>query len=259
METADREIEKNSKEILSHLHLEREPVGIYLGNTSIAVDLEAPVRPHNCVIPYISAASRGKVIAIDEESCSCPGGAVGCCFGDGFTRLRPDIEKMLSQGYGEQAQVPDFMKKGERFYCTEELALKWRNSLPYSEKGYPRVVFSPYSKWEKTGRPDLVWIYADPDQISALVIMLGAHNGRAQNVIVPYCSACQSIMFAASEMEKAEQKAVMGLFDISQRNRELSRYLTLTMPFPLWETLVKDPEKSCLTTEAWRKIENKKM
>lgn len=28
METADREIEKNSKEILSRLHLEREPVGV---------------------------------------------------------------------------------------------------------------------------------------------------------------------------------------------------------------------------------------
>ncbi|MFC2663079.1 MAG: hypothetical protein ACFNYI_08045 [Eubacterium sp.] len=59
-------------------------------------------------------------------------------------------------------------------------------------------------------------------------------------------------------MEKEDKKAVMGLFDISQRNRELSRYLTLTMPYPLWETMVKDPEKSCLTTEAWKKIEKRK-
>ena len=165
------------------------------------------------------------------------------------------MDKMLSQGYGEDADVPAFMKEGERFLCTEELAGIWRTSLPYSEKGYPRVVFAPLSRRETLGNPDLVWIYADPDQLSALVILLGAHNGRAQNVIAPYCSACQSIMFAAAEAEKDEPKAVMGLFDISQRTKALSRYLTLTMPYQLWETLIKDPEKSCLTSESWKKIE----
>ena len=246
---------RESKEILNRLHLDLQPVGIYLGNISIKADTEVPVRPHNCVVPFINAAARGRIVSIDEKSCTCPGGAVGCCFGDGFSRMRPDMDKMLSQGYGEDADVPAFMKEGERFLCTEELAGIWRTSLPYSEKGYPRVVFAPLSRRETLGNPDLVWIYADPDQLSALVILLGAHNGRAQNVIAPYCSACQSIMFAAAEAEKDEPKAVMGLFDISQRTKALSRYLTLTMPYQLWETLIKDPEKSCLTSESWKKIE----
>jgi uncharacterized protein (DUF169 family) len=246
-----------SEEILNHLQLDMEPVGIYLGNTTIEEDTEVPVRPHNCVVPFINAAARGKIVSIDGKRCTCPGGAVGCCFGDGFSRLRPDMDKMLSQGYGEDADVPAFMKEGERFFCTEELAGIWRTSLPYSEKGYPRVVFAPLSRRETFGNPDLVWIYADPDQISALVILLGAHNGRAQNVIAPYCSACQSIMFAAAEAEKDDPKAVMGLFDISQRTKALSRYLTLTMPYQLWETLIKDPEKSCLTSESWKKIEER--
>lgn len=246
-----------SEEILNHLQLDMEPVGIYLGNTTIEEDTAVPVRPHNCVVPSINAATRGTVVSIDEESCTCPGGAVGCCFGDGFSRLRPDMDKMLSQGYGGDADVPAFMKEGERFFCTEELAGIWRTSLPYSKKGYPRVVFAPLSRRETLGNPDLVWIYADPDQLSALVILLGAHNGRAQNVIAPYCSACQSIMFAAAEAEMDDPKAVMGLFDISQRTKALSRYLTLTMPYQLWETLIIDPEKSCLTSESWKKIEER--
>ena len=66
------------------------------------------------------------------------------------------MDKMLSQGYGEDADVPAFMKEGERFFCTEELAGIWRTSLPYSEKGYPRVVFAPLSRRETLGNPDLV-------------------------------------------------------------------------------------------------------
>ncbi len=27
---------------------------------------------------------------MDEAGCTCPGGAVGACFGDGFTRLNPN-------------------------------------------------------------------------------------------------------------------------------------------------------------------------
>ena len=80
---------------------------------------------------------------------------------------------MLSQGFGDQAppRMPVHMKSGERFFCSEDLALKWRNSMPFSEKGYPRIVFAPMSKWEGIGIPDVVYVFADPDQISALVIM----------------------------------------------------------------------------------------
>ena len=59
-----------------------------------------------------------------EKSCNCAGGATGCCFGDGFARWNPSIAKLLSQGYGEDApaHMPAFMKAGERFFCTEEVA-----------------------------------------------------------------------------------------------------------------------------------------
>ncbi|MGN1383479.1 MAG: hypothetical protein ACI4W2_11765 [Eubacterium sp.] len=58
-------------------------------------------------------------------------------------------------------------------------------------------------------------------------------------------------------MEEADQKAVLELFDISQENREYNRYLTLTMPYSLWEILVKYPEKSCLTTKKWKEIQER--
>lgn len=246
-------------ELIEMLHLKTGPVGIFLGNTDAICDFDASPDKRNCVIPLLIAASKGGVISLDEESCNCPGGATGCCFGDGFTRRNPNIHKLLSQGFGDQAtpQMPERMRNGERFFCSEELALKWRNSMPFSEKGYPRVVFAPMSRWKEIGIPDVVFVFTNPDQISALVTMLGSHNGEALNTLAPFGAACHSIVYAVEQMGKEQPKAIMGLFDISQRRPELANSLSLTMPYVLWEGLSKDLDKSCLTTHAWEEIEKR--
>lgn len=241
------------------LHMEREPIGIFFANTETVCDFDALPEKRNCVIPLLMQVSEGKVISMDEKSCNCAGGATGCCFGDGFARWNPSIHKLLSQGYGEDAPkgMPAFMKEGERFFCTEEIAAQWKDSLPYSEKAYPRIVFAPMSRWAEIGQPNLVYLFLNPDQLSAVVGMLGSHNGRIHNTIAPYGSACQSILFAAEQMEQAQPMAVMGLFDISQRYAQLANMLSLTMPYTLWEGLAMDLEKSSLTTHSWRAIEKR--
>ena len=247
------------KKLVKMLHLEMEPVGIFFGNTEAQCDLAASPDRRNCVVPFLLTAAKGKVVSMDEESCNCPGGAVGACFGDGFTRRNPNIHKMLSQGFGEMAppNMPPHMKDGERFFCNEELALKWRNAMPFSEKGYPRIVFAPMSRWDGIGTPDLVYVFANPDQLSVLVTMLGSHNGKALNTLAPFGAACHSIVYAAEQMDREEPMAIMGLFDISQRKSNLENYLSLTMPYSLWEGLGKDLDKSCLTTHSWKEIEKR--
>lgn len=245
--------------LIEMLHLELEPVGIFFGNTSSACDLAASPAKRNCVIPFLLAAAKGKITSMNEESCTCAGGAVGVCFGDGFSRLNPNIHKMLSQGLGNRApeSAPPMVKEGERFFCDETLAMKWRNNIPYSDKAYPRIVFAPLSRWEEIGIPDLVYIFANADQISALVTMQGFHNGKAVNTLAPFGAACHSIVYAAEQMEKEEPYAIMGLFDISQRSIALKDYLSITVPYKLWEGMTKDLDKSCLTTHSWKNIEKR--
>lgn len=241
------------------LHLELEPVGIFFGNTSAVCDLEANPEKRNCVIPFLMASAKGKVACMDEASCTCAGGAVGACFGDGFTRLNPNIHKMLSQGLGEHAPegASPMLREGERFFCNEEIAMEWRRNLPYSDKAYPRIVFAPISRWEEIGTPDLVYIFAKPDQISALVTMQGFHNGKAVNTLAPFGAACHSIVYAAEQMDREAPYAIMGLFDISQRSIVLKDYLSMTVPYTLWENMTRDLDKSCLTTHSWRNIEKR--
>lgn len=248
-----------NKKLIEMLHLELEPVGIFLGNTTADSELKASAEKRNCVVPFIMAAAKGKVTSMDEAGCTCPGGAVGACFGDGFTRLNPNIHVMLSQGMGDKAPegAPPMVKEGERFFCNEDVAMKWRNNMPYSEKAYPRIVFAPANRWEEIGKPDLVFVFANPDQLSALVTMQGFHNGKVLNTIAPYGAACHSILFAAEQMEKEEPCAILGLFDISQRSNALKNYLSITMPYQMWESMIKDLDKSCLTTHSWKKIEQR--
>ena len=170
-------MEKRLEEIL---HLDLEPVGIFFGNTTAKSEFEANPGRRNCVIPFVLSAAKGKISSLDEAGCTCPGGAVGACFGDGFTRLNPNIHKMLSQGMGDKAPegAPPMVKEGERFFCNADVAMKWRQSMPFSDKGYPRIVFAPLSRWEEIGTPDLVYIFANPDQISALVPCRASITGK---------------------------------------------------------------------------------
>lgn len=247
------------KKLVEMLHLDLEPVGIFFGNDTTECDLKADPEKRNCVIPFVMAAAKGKITSMDEDGCTCPGGAVGACFGDGFTRLNPNIHMMLSQGIGEKAPkgAPPMVKEGERFFCTPNLAMKWRQNMPFSDKAYPRIVFAPLSRWSEVGIPDLVYIFANPDQISALVTMQGFHKGKAVNTLAPFGAACHSIVYAAEQMEKEEPMAIMGLFDISQRSVALKNYLSMTLTYGMWEDMLKDLDKSCLTTHSWRKIEER--
>ena len=96
-----------NEKLAEMLHLKLEPIGIFFGNTTAECDLDASPEKRNCVVPLLMAAAKGTVVSMDEDSCNCAGGATGCCFGDGFTRRNPQIHKMLSQGFGDQARGAD--------------------------------------------------------------------------------------------------------------------------------------------------------
>ena len=124
------------KKLVEMLHLKLEPVGIFFGNTTAHSEFEAAQDKRNCVLPFLMGAAKGKITSMDEAGCTCPGGAVGVCFGDGFTRLNPNIHIMLSQGIGDRAPegVPPMVKEGERFICTPEIAMQWRKAIPFLKR-----------------------------------------------------------------------------------------------------------------------------
>ena len=201
------------------------------------------------------AAGKGKIAVFDRQSFGCRGGGVGLGFGDTFQDF--PIECLLSTGDEAVTQLGrdgDFsLGTGERFFATPELARKWREDLPYGEvENY--VVCKPLQKASSLKKTDLVCLFVNPDQLSALITLTGFQRGTRINVIVPFGAACQSILFAYQEAKKEVPQAVLGFFDITQRSRLEKDLLSFTVPYALYQEMEESASESFFRTEAWEKI-----
>ncbi len=147
--------------------------------------------------------------------------------------------------------------KGERFYDTPELVRKWADAIPYTETPQKYVVFKPLHLVGEKELPDLIVFFVNPDQLSVLVILSGYYRGRALNVVAPFSSACQSVLLAYQEIEKEYPNAILGYFDISQRNYLSKELLSFTVPYKMYKELEAGAVDGCMETPVWKKIENR--
>ena len=91
-------------QLVNMLHLTWEPVGVFFGNTTAACEFTPSPNKRNCVLPLLMSASREKIIGMDEAGCTCPGGAVGVCFGDGYTRGNPTSTGCSPRAWGRMCR-----------------------------------------------------------------------------------------------------------------------------------------------------------
>lgn len=152
---------------------------------------------------------------------------MGFCFGNAFQKKGHPTEALLSRGDEVLRQqgrdIGRSLGKGERFFAM----------------------------------PELIIFFANPDQLSVLVILAGYYRGRALNVTAPFASACQSILLAYQEREKEFPNAVMGYFDISQRGGIPRELLSLTVPYRMYREMEAGAVDGCMETEAWEKIRDR--
>ncbi|MGV8082708.1 MAG: DUF169 domain-containing protein [Coriobacteriia bacterium] len=247
--------------IVDKLKFDLKPVAISFTDKKPANALQYEEGKRGCVAAMlVAAAKNGKTAVFDEKTYGCPGGGVGLCFGDAFTRGNHPTEYLLSTGdKALTAHGKTYSKslgRGERFFATPELAGKWKAAFPYSEAPEKYVVFTPLSKVEE--EPDIICIFANPDQLSALVSLAGFSNGEALNVIAPFVAACHSIAYAYREIGTEHPVTIMGFFDISQRHRIPRELLSFTVPYRMFKEMDEVVEESCLTTEAWVELESRR-
>lgn len=244
--------------LLDLLDLEHPPVGVFYAEARPADALAMVPGKRNCVVDMLLAAARGKKVVVDEESCTCAGGAVGLGFGNAFERRGHPTRYLLSTGAegvpeGECAALPPHMVDGERFFRDPTVVDVWKAQLPYGDETSRCVVFAAQDLWGNAV-PDLVFLLVNPDQLSALVSMGGFRSGSAFETVAPFGAACQSILHAKAQDAQANPKMVMGLFDVSQRARIPANLLSLTMPYRKFAELEEDAAKGCLTSHSWKEL-----
>lgn len=190
--------------LAKELRLCYQPIVVILSDEKPEGALMLKEGARGCVMALVTQAAKGRTVAFDRKTVRCGGGGAGLGFGNTYARL-PGFEYFLSvggHGYGE----------GEAYKKTPELARSIMDQLPTADIPFTYVVMRPLggvrapiaqpaeARVPEAGRserspetPVLVIFYANPDQLSALVVLANYDRPSNDNVIVRMSSGCQSI------------------------------------------------------------------
>jgi uncharacterized protein (DUF169 family) len=260
------------------LKLKYKPVAIVWSDQKPDNAMQFTEGKWGCIMWLAASAARGKAAVCDRKTFGCFGGGVGMGFGLQYKNF-PGGEAcfchFLSSGNdqwetGRQAaeQVKPFMTReshdnfvhGERYFKNPELVQKFIDSLPMTDIPSENVVFKPLSDADSSRDAiQTVVFFANPDQLSALVILANYGRGDNMNVIIPYAAGCQTIgIYPYQEAQSSKPRGVVGLTDISARlyvQKQLGPNLfTFAMPFALFQEMDAHVDGSFLQRHTWNAL-----
>jgi len=231
-----------------------------------------------CIMWLVASAAKGKTAVCDRETFGCFGGGVGVGFGEQYKNFPGGEEcffHFLSSGnavWGKGRRVAEKVKpfmreeayddfiQGERYLKTPKQVESFVKNLPIIDIPATFVVFKPLDKVDlKLETPQSVIFFADPDQLSALVILANYGRGDNENAIIPYAAGCQTIgIYPYREANAKNQRAVVGLTDLSARvpiRRQLGdNLMTFTVPFAMFQEMEDNVEGSFLQRPTWLEL-----
>jgi uncharacterized protein (DUF169 family) len=232
------------------LKLKYSPVAVIFSDEKPDGSLRFKKGNWGCVAAMITSAAKGRTAVFDRDTCGCIGGKVGLCFGNAYVDFPGGIDYFLSTGRGEG------FREGEAYIKTQELARQKVDQMPIVDIPYAYVIFKPLEiADEKQEKIQMVCFYANPDQISALVVMANYRYPGLDNVAVRFGAGCHSVcMLPYHESLQDNPRAIIGMTDISARPLVPPDILSFTVPFKMFREMEEDIPGSFLEKEAWRKV-----
>ena len=231
-----------------------------------------------CVMWLAASAVKGRPAVCDAKTFGCFGGGVGMGFGEQYKSF-PGSEEgfchFLSSGIDGWAEGPAVAEKvkpfltgeaydnfvnGERYVKTPEDVKRFVTCLPIMQIPKRYVVFRPLAEVDpEKETPQTVIFFADPDELSALVVLANYGRGSNENVFVPFAAGCQTIgIYPYREAESDRPRAVVGLTDLSARvylRKQLGdNLLSFAMPFALFQEMEANVEGSFLQRHTWQEL-----
>jgi len=265
--------------IANALGLKHHPVAILLSEEKPEKALRFKKGKWGCVMFMFANAAKGKTAAFDVETYGCWGGGVGLGFGNAYLHFPGGIDcfahflssgnrrwekgKEVGKAVAETAgrEFAENFLEGEAYVKTPELVKHWLEEIPITLIKDSYVLFKPLSEVNpELETPETVVFLANPDQLSALVILANYGREGMENVILPWAAGCQTIGILPYREAKSERpRAVVGLTDISARKyvRNLlgSEYLSFAMPWELFLEMEGDVAGSFLEKHTWRSLQ----
>lgn len=263
--------------IARKLKLRYDPVALIWSESRPAKAAEFKEGRWGCVMWMVARAARGGTAVCGRKTFGCFGGGVGLGFGDTYQQFPGGEEAFchfLSIGnaqwetgrrLGEKVKAHmtadsfDHFMHGERYLQSPAQVKRFVRGLPMTDIPAPVVVFKPLAEVADTDDCQVVIFFADPDQLSALVILANYGRETNENVIIPYAAGCQTIgIYPYREAAADLPRAVVGLTDISARayiRQQLGDHLmTFAVPLKMFQEMEGYVDGSFLERPVWEKL-----
>jgi len=269
--------------IAKAIKLQYQPVALFWSNEKPQGAMQFSENKWGCVMWLAAAAARGKSAVADAKTFGCFGGGVGLGFGNQYKNFPGGEEgfcHFLSTGNVARVGGPELAEKikpymttesydnflhGERYIKSPALVEKFVKTLPITDIPEKYVVFQPLDKIDPAGeKPQVVILFVNPDQLSALTVLANYGRGDNENVIIPYAAGCQTIgIYPYREAKSAKPRAVIGLTDLSARvyiRKQLNNpnLMTFAAPFALFEEMEQNVPGSFLERHSWQSLMSEK-
>jgi len=221
------------------------PVGFYYSDAADPKFMARPPKGHRCLIGDLAKVRKGKNICFDINSIGCFGGKRFCGFAD---KISPNFEYFLSYGIPGQLE-------GERYKKSPEIVKEFiKHQQPAKAPG-KYIIFKRWDRMEKGDLPLVLIFFAPPDILSGLFTLANFDSPQPHGVIAPFGAGCASIVdYPLQELKTVEQRAVLGMFDVSARPCVPSSVLTFAVPWPRLVRMVENMGESFLITKSWKKV-----
>ena len=263
--------------IARKLRLRYPPVALIWSETCPAKAAEFKEGKWGCVMWMVARAARGGTAACGRKTFGCWGGGVGLGFGNVYKQF-PGGEDcfchFLSTGNDQwetgrqlaekiklhmNAHSFEHFMHGERYLKSPEQVRRFIQGLPITEIPAPYVVFKPLTEVDDDAACQVVIFFADPDQLSALVVLANYDRETNENVIIPYAAGCQTLgIYPYREAAAEVPRAVVGLTDISARTyirQQLGDHLmTFAVPLKMFREMERNVKESFLERPVWEKL-----
>lgn len=239
--------------IAKELKLRYQPVAVLFADEKPAGALEFKEGRWGCVVAMFTAAARGKTAVFSKETCGCPGGTIGLGFTDEYDHVPGGIEHFLSTGRGEG------YPEGEAYIKTPELAHEFVEELPRTCIPAKYVVVKPLDEVDvESDKPELVVLFCEPDQLSALVVLANYGRPGGENVIIPFGAGCHTVcLIPYARSKNGTPKAVVGVTDVTARPMVDPDLLSFTVPFGMFQEMEADVPGSFLEKPDWKKVRDR--
>jgi uncharacterized protein (DUF169 family) len=239
--------------IAEELKLRKPPVAVIFANEKPEGAIQFREDHWACVVSTLNPVMRGKVFVFDRKRYGCIGGAVGLCFGNRYSDRETPIEDFLSSVEKDGRQF------GEAYKKTPELARSSLAEMPVTDVDYKYVIFKRLKDVDpETEEIQVVTFLANPDQLSALVVLANFARPDSYNVMIPWVAGCQSmVLLPYNESKKKYPRAVVGMVDISARPHIDPDLFSFAVPLKMFRQMEADVPQSFLRREAWQKIKKR--